>query len=137
MLQEAAKGRVLQPECMKLAIDSTQLLLLWSLRDLEQSAAPASSAVTALAKAVTSFGAQLDEIGAAEEDTEVQQAIQKSQSNLFLVFSERKLKVRMSRGADVLTDQISPPYCWCPEPEPARLMLWAHMEAGHAETMLL
>lgn len=98
MLQEAAKGRVLPPECMKLAIDSTQLLLLWSLRDLEQSAAPASSAVTALAKAVASFGAQLDEIGAAEEDTEVQRAIQKTQSNLFLVFSKRKLKVRMSRA---------------------------------------
>ena len=98
MLQEAAKGRVLPTKCIELAIDSMQLLLLWSLHDLEQSAAPASSAVTALAKAVTSFGAQLDKIGAAEEDTEVLQAIQKTQSNLFLVFSKLKLKVRMSRA---------------------------------------
>jgi hypothetical protein len=124
---------MLPPECMKLAIDSTQLLLLWLLHDLEQSRAPTTSAVTALAKAVYSFGAQLDEIGAAEEDMEVQQAIQKTQSNLFLVFSERKLKVRISWA--LLCSQTSQISCCCPEP--ARLMPCAYITSCHAETLLL
>ena len=79
--------------CLKLAMDSTQLLLMWSLRNLEQSVSPSSAAVTALSKAVASFGDQLDAIGAAEDDADVQQHIQKTQSNLFLVFSPRKLQV--------------------------------------------
>ena len=93
MVQEAARGRLLPPVCLKLAMDATQLLLMWSLRGLEQDPAPASSAVASLAKAVTSFGRQLDAIGAAEDDAEVQQALQKAQSNLFLVFSDRTLRV--------------------------------------------
>ena len=72
---------------------SVQLLLMWTLRNLEQSPSPSSAAVTTLAKAVASFGGQLDGIGAAEDDANVQQTIQKTQSNLFLVFSLRKLKV--------------------------------------------
>ena len=92
-MQEAARGRLLPTACLKLAIDATQLLLMWSLRGLEQDPAPASSAVASLAKAVTSFGSQLDAIGAAEDDAEVQQALQKAQSNLFLVFSDRTLRV--------------------------------------------
>ena len=92
IVQEAARGRLLQTACLKLAIDAKQLLLMWSLRGLEQDPAPASSAITSLAKAVSSFGSQLDAIGAAD-DAEVQQALQKAQSNLFLVFSDRTLRV--------------------------------------------
>ena len=91
--QEAAKGRAVPLSCLKLAIDSTQLLLMWSLRNLEQSASPSGAAVTALSKAVASFCDQLDAIGAAEDNADVQLNIQKTQSNLFLVFSARKLKV--------------------------------------------
>ena len=94
MVQEAAKGRLPPTACLKLAVDATQLLLMWSLRSLEQDPAPASSAIASLAKAVASFGSQLDTIGAAEDDAEVQQALQKAQSNLFLVFSDRTLRVR-------------------------------------------
>ena len=79
--------------CLKLAIDSEQLLLLWSLNTLEQSASAPSTAVAALGKAVASFGGQLDAIGAAESDEDLQQTIQKTQSNLLLVFSLRKLQV--------------------------------------------
>ena len=93
VVQEAARGQLLPTACLKLAIDATQLLLMWSLRGLEQDPAPASSAITSLAKAVSSFGSQLDAIGAAEDDAEVQQALQKAQSNLFLVFSDRTLRV--------------------------------------------
>ena len=92
-MQEAASGRLLPPVCLKLAVDATQLLLMWSLKGLEQEPEPASSAIASLAKAVVSFGSQLDAIGAAEDDTEVQQALQKAQSNLFLVFSDRTLRV--------------------------------------------
>ena len=98
MLQEAANGRAVPPSCLKLAIDSVQLLLMWSLRSLEQISAPASTAVSALAKEVASFGGQLDAIGAAEDDTDVVHAIQKTQSSLFLVFSMRKLKVWLDAG---------------------------------------
>ena len=98
VLQEAARGRLLPAACLKPAIDAMQLLLMWSLRSLEQDHAPASSAVTSLAKAVASFGSQLDAIGAAEDDAEVQQALQKTQSNLFLVFSDRKLRVRACKS---------------------------------------
>ena len=93
VLQEAAKGRALPLSCLKLAIDNAQLLLMWSQRNLEQSSPPSSTAVTALSKAVASFGSQLDAIGAAEDHVDVQRTIQQTQSNLFLVFGPRKLKV--------------------------------------------
>ena len=92
-MQEAARGRLLPPACLKLALDATQLLLMWCLRGLEQEPEPASSAIASLVKSVSSFGSQLDAIGAAENDAEVQQALQKAQSNLFLVFSDRTLRV--------------------------------------------
>ena len=118
VLQEAAKGRAVPGSCLKLAIVSVQLLLMWSLRNLEeQSSSPSSTAMTALSKAVASFGGQLDAIGAAEDDEDVQRTIQRTQSNLFLVFSLRKLKVRapaMHRDSDSpckLPDQDSRYLC--------------------------
>lgn len=119
MLQEAAKGRVVPPSCLKLAIDSVQLLLMWSLRSLEQISAPASTAVSALAKEVASFGGQLDAIGAAEDDTDVQHAIQKTQSSLFLVFSMRKLKVWLDVG------HLSTHSCPCQELMPCLRRIYA------------
>lgn len=93
VLQEAAKGRAVPLSCLKLAIDSAQLLLMWSLSNLEQSSPPSSTAITAMSKAVASFAGQLDAMGAAEDDGHLQKAIQQTQSNLYLVFSARKLKV--------------------------------------------
>lgn len=107
-LQEAAKGQHVPLSCLKLAIDSTQLLLMWSLRTLEQSASPSNTAVTALSKAAASFGNQLDAIGAVEDDADVQQRIQKTQSNLFLVFSPRKLKVCLPYVLQPVRSRIQP-----------------------------
>lgn len=131
-------GRALPTACLTLAIEAMQLLLMWSLRGLEQSVAPEGAEVAELAKAVASFGGQLDAIGAAEDDEAVQQAIQKVQSNLFLVFSARKLKVRLQDCAVLQDPSLDAQDCSDPDMvclEDARKLNW-HGLFCHAESPL-
>lgn len=97
--QEAAKGRRLPEASLVMAVENALMALMWRLNALEAADAaksPSASSVASLGRAATSFGRQLDHMGAAEDSEPVLDAITRVQADFFLVFSAEKLKVPLA-----------------------------------------
>ena len=105
--QDAAKGRPLPLSILALALDNTFLSLAWRIHALEGAASPSAAAAAALGKAAASFGAQLDQIGAVEAGAQaLQEAIARTQADLFIIFSADKLKAGLDHCPPLLASRM-------------------------------
>ena len=100
LLQAATKRTLLPSSIMVLALDNAMLALTWRLAAMEQQPSPSRAAAVALGRAVEDFAARLDHIGTivapfcpAGACEIVADAVMRAQADLFLLFSEQKLKV--------------------------------------------